>query len=137
MWFYEGKEFSEEMVGSYHSFVYLITDMQTGRMYVGRKVFSFRRTLPALKGMKRKRKVVTPSDWQEYWSSSEKLKALVAACPDPAARFRREILHLCRTAQEAAYLETREIFARDALISPDYLNDFVSCRINSIHVKTL
>ena len=64
------------------------------------------------------------------------MKKLVAE-NDDANRFHREILYLCKTFAEMNYIETREIFARDALLSDEYFNEYVMCRINASHVKHL
>lgn len=55
---------------SYVGFTYkiLYTD---GTVYFGKKNFTFNRTLPPLKGYKRKRKVVKESNWRKYEGSSE------------------------------------------------------------------
>lgn len=134
MWLYEGKEFTSEDIALY-GFVYLITDNKTDRKYIGRKAFFSRKTLPPLKGKTRKRKTVTESDWRSYYGSNGALKELVALHgPD---RFRREILHLCRSSSECAYWESKLQFQYDVLLSSDYFNDYIQCRISGSHVKTL
>lgn len=128
MWLYNGRELTEEEIKTNAGFVYCIHDTQRNMKYIGQKVFHFQKTLPPLKGSKRKRKIVTESDWREYYGSNETLKKIVAANSDPA-RFQREILYLCKTKQEMQYRETAEIFARNAIISHEYYNDYVTCRI--------
>ena len=70
MWSYNGKEFTSEMIEEYVGFVYIITNLETNMKYVGKKLFTSKRTLPPLKGKTRKRKVVKESDWMEYYGSS-------------------------------------------------------------------
>lgn len=136
MWHYQEREFTPEDVQANFGFVYEIHDNLNGKKYIGQKRFHFQKTLPPLKGQKRKRKIITPSDWENYHGSNETLKKAVAKNTDPT-RFRRDILYLCNSAAELNYIESREIFNRDALISDEYYNEYIQCRINSSHVKSL
>lgn len=135
MWYFQGKEFKTEDIGDYVGFVYEITNVENGRKYIGKKNFWSRKTLPPLKGQKRKRKVVKESDWQDYFGSSEEVKELV----EQRGReiFDREILHLCKNKGSLSYMETKEILSRDALLRDDYYNGIVQCRINKNHLKHL
>lgn len=56
-------------------FVYLITNEITNVKYIGSKRLHKKRTLPALKGKKRKRIVRGESDWRTYLSSCDELVA--------------------------------------------------------------
>ena len=49
--------------------------------------------------------------------------------------FKREILFLCKTKGEASYYEAKEQFARDALISEQYYNEWIMVRVRKSHVK--
>ena len=40
MWLYQGKSFTEEMIGDNVGFVYLITNHSSGKSYVGKKLFT-------------------------------------------------------------------------------------------------
>lgn len=104
-------------------------------MYLGKKVFFNRKKLPPLKGKTRKRTVITESGWQTYFGSNETIKALVET--DGPDRFKREILHLCRTKSECTYIEAKLQFEHDVLIRDDYYNDLIMARINRSHVRTL
>ena len=44
-------------------FVYMITNKEDGKFYIGKKSLYSHRTLPPLKGYKRKRKVIKESNW--------------------------------------------------------------------------
>jgi hypothetical protein len=131
-WTYQGNPFSEEDVGAYKAYVYLITNSVTGRKYIGKKKFLFKRT-KTLKG--KKKRVFAPSDWQDYYGSSEELKRDVAELG--VENFTREILHLCKTPGESSYLEAREQILADALLRDDYYNAFVGCKVHRNHVKAL
>ena len=135
MWLYNDEEFTSEMIEKYVGFVYIITNLETNMKYVGKKLFTSKRTLPPLKGKKRKRKVVKESDWMEYYGSSEEVKSLVEELG--ANSFKREILHLCNTRGEMSYLEAKEQFDREVLLDDTYYNGIINCKIHRSHVKRL
>lgn len=135
-WTYEGKPFSSEDINGHAGFVYEITDTFNGMRYIGKKKLSSTRTLKPLKGQKRKRKIVTESDWMDYYGSSEEVKALVEEFGRD--RFQRKILRLCKTTAEMSYYELKFQLECDALLKPDeYYNAFVGARINRSHLKHL
>ena len=76
MWYYNGEPLTEVPEG-YVGFVYVITDKSNGKMYVGKKGFWSKKTLPPLKGKTRKRRSLVESDWQKYYGSSEMVKELL------------------------------------------------------------
>jgi hypothetical protein len=135
MWLLGTTEFTSEMIGEYVGFVYIITDLTNNKMYVGKKLFSSKRTLPPLKGKTRKRKVIKESDWMSYYGSSEELMTLVES--NGPESFKREILHLCHSRGEMSYLEAKEQFDREVLLSDDYYNGIINCKIHKSHVKRL
>jgi hypothetical protein len=135
MWLLGTTEFTSEMIGEYVGFVYIITDLTSSKMYVGKKLFSSKRTLPPLKGKTRKRKVIKESDWMSYYGSSEELMTLVEN--NGPESFKREILHLCHSRGEMSYLEAKEQFDREVLLSDDYYNGIINCKIHKSHVKRL
>jgi hypothetical protein len=135
MWYYGDKEFTSEMIGDYIGFVYVITDRRNNKKYVGKKLFTSKRRLPPLKGKTRKRTVLKESDWMQYYGSSDEVKALVEELgPD---NFHREILHLCESKGVMSYLEAKEQFDRNVLLSDDYYNGIINCKIHRSHVKSL
>jgi len=135
MWSYRNGEFSSEMIGEYVGFVYVITDLVNRKKYVGKKLFKSTRRLAPLKGKTRKRKVTKESDWQDYFGSSEEVKMLVEERGRES--FYREILHLCNSKGELSYLEAKEQFDRDVLLSDEYYNGIINCRVNRKHVTGL
>lgn len=128
-WLYNGLPFA----GPDHcaiGFVYLITNRLDGRRYIGKKLFFFTKT-KTLKG--KKKRVKSESDWRDYWSSSEELKADVARLG--VENFSREILYLCDNKGTMNYLEAREQFDRRVLEEPGYYNGYIMCRLHKSHVK--
>lgn len=135
MWYYNEKVFTSEMIGDYIGFVYIITDLSNDKKYVGKKLFKSKRKLPPLKGKTRKRTVIKESDWQDYFGSSDEVKAIVEE--KGSENFHREILHLCKTKGELSYLELKEQMDREVLLSDDYYNGIIQVKIHKSHVRSL
>ena len=138
-WYYQGRVFdtaaaAQKIADGYIGFVYEVTDGVNGKKYIGKKLLTSTKTLPPLKGSKRKRKKVVHSDWQTYYGSSETVKQLVKERKDT---FFREILDLCKAKGELSYIEAKYHFDREVLLSEDYYNEFVGCKIHAKHVKNL
>ena len=137
MWHFEGKEYNppEEELKDWVGFVYIITDKSTDKMYVGKKLFWSRKTLPPLKGKKQKRRKVVPSDWQKYYGSSDTVKQLLLEHGEE--NFHREILYFCKSKGEMGYLEAKEQFDRNVLLDDRYYNGIINCRVHRSHVQSL
>lgn len=134
MWYYNNEPLTEVPEG-YIGFVYIITDKSTGKMYVGKKLFWSKKTLPPLKGKTRKRRSVVESDWQKYYGSSDLVKQLLKEHGEET--FHREILHLCKAKGEMGYLEAKEQFDRNVLLDDNYYNGIINCKIHRSHVRSL
>lgn len=118
MWLHE-KEFNPE---DYFGFVYLVTNLESGKKYIGKKFFHHTKKLPPLKGAKRKRTVTKESDWKSYYGSSKIIKEDISNLGKD--KFKREILRLCQGKKELTYWETKLQFAEGVLEKPDeYYND--------------
>jgi hypothetical protein len=135
MWYYGDTEFTSDMICDYVGYVYCITDLSNNKKYIGKKLFKSTRKLKPLKGQKRRRTKILESDWMDYYGSSEEVKMLVEE--KGPSNFHREIIHLCNTKGEMSYLEAKEQFDREVLLSDDYYNEFIGCKIHSRHVKNL
>lgn len=136
MWYYNDKEFTSEDIKDHAGFVYEITHIQSGMIYIGKKKFSSTTTLKPLKGQKRKRIKKVESDWQQYYGSSEEVKRRVLE--EGADQFSRKILRLCKTTAEMSYMELKEQVDRDVLLHPSkYFNAFVGAKIHRNHLKHL
>jgi len=138
MWLKDGKQWNppedfnpKEIYG----FVYLITNNQTGKKYVGKKFFWSQKTLPITKTRKRRKKTLVESDWRNYWGSNRHLQEDVENLGEE--QFTREILHLCRTKGECAYLELKEQVVREVLLTEDYYNGIIAVKCNASSVKNL
>ena len=124
----------EDCVG----FVYLITNLITGRKYIGKKLAKFSKTtykVVKLKNGNKKRKKIRSkidSDWQTYYGSSDFLKAEIAE--QGVDNYSRTILQFCSSKSEMSYVETKEQFVRDVLLSDEYYNSWITCKIHKAHV---
>ena len=125
-WTYQGNPV-DNIPDEYEGFVYLITNLTDGRMYIGKKLAKFKTTKPPLKGKKNKRRGHKESDWKTYWGSSDRLQADVAALGED--KFTREILYYCRSRAEMSYIEAREQFDRRVLESDNYYNGIINVRV--------
>ena len=109
------------------AFVYLITNNQNGMKYIGKKLAKFKTTKPPLKGRKNKRRGHKESDWRTYWGSSDYLNEDVAKLGE--GKFTREILEYCTTRGVMSYIEAELQFKHKVLLSDDYYNGIINCRI--------
>jgi len=129
-WIYQNNEVTELDIEKYHGFVYLITNLITGRKYIGKKIFKFTKKIPPLKGKKRKRTKIYESDWKLYYGSSKALLEDVELLG--ADNFSREILSLHVSKSSWTYYEVAGQFERDVLYAclpdetPEYYNDNIS-----------
>jgi hypothetical protein len=138
-WTYQGQvinELPEDCVG----FVYCITNIASGRQYIGKKLAKFSKTtyktVKLKNGTKKKKKIRSKidSDWQEYYGSSVELTADIEKLGKE--NFSREILHYCKSKAETSYIEAREQFDRKVLESNDYYNGQISVRVHGSHIKS-
>jgi hypothetical protein len=134
MWYYNDEPY-EAAYAEYQGFVYCITELDTGKKYIGKKFFWKPKTLPVNKTRKRKVKTITESDWKKYYGSSKEVKLLVET--KGVDNFRRDILKLCSTKGECSYWEAKLQFQYDVLLDNQYYNEFIGCKIHSSHIKGL
>ena len=109
-WTYQGSTFSSDDINSFFGFVYRITNLQTGKQYIGRKYFVQKRKP---RSGKSKRRVTSESDWKKYYGSSPVLKADVKQFG--RENFKREILSLHESLGKVNYEETKQLFLNNVL----------------------
>ena len=120
-WYYKGSAFTSDDINDLFGFVYRITNLRTGKQYIGRKYFWQKR-----KPKGGKRRVTSESNWKQYYGSSDELKRDIRR--DGKDSFRREILSLHTTLGRTNYEETKQLFLNEVLTkrltdgSPAYYN---------------
>jgi len=122
-WTYRNREITsiEDLPKDAFGFVYEI-EFDNGMKYLGQKYLIHKKTLPPLKGYKRKRKTFKESDWLTYTGSIK----------DPAVKekikmgtikpFSRTILKVCYHKKQLSYFEVKYMFIRNCLERGDYYN---------------
>ena len=123
-WTYEGANFTSDDINDFFGYVYRITNLTTGKQYIGRKYFTQRRKPRSGKG---KRRVTTESDWKKYYGSSAELKADVKTLGK--SNFKREILSLHTRLGDVNYEETKQLFLNNVLT--EALDDGTAAYYNS------
>ena len=107
-WYYKGSAFTSDDINDLFGFVYRITNLQSGKQYIGRKYFyQFR------KPRGKSRKVKSESDWKKYYGSSDELTADRKSIGNEC--FKREIMSLHTTKGWVNYEETRQLFLNNVL----------------------
>jgi hypothetical protein len=136
-WYYQDspvETLPEDCIG----FVYIITNLTNGRMYIGKKLAKFSKTtyktVKLKNGTKKKKKIKSKidSDWLTYYGSNDELNKDVTTLG--ADNFRREILYYCKTKAACSYIEAREQFSRRVLESKDYYNGHIQVRVHGSHI---
>ena len=107
-WIFNGHPFLSEDINDAFGFVYRITNVRTGRQYIGRKYFwQFR------KPRNKNRRVKSESDWKRYYGSSDELNQERILLGND--QFRREILSVQPTKGKVNFEETRQLFLNSVL----------------------
>ena len=126
-WIFEGTPFLSENIDDNFGFVYLITNLQNGRQYIGRKYFWSFRKPPG-----KKRRVKKESDWKKYYGSCPELREDIERIGKH--NFSRTILSLHKTAGKTNFEETRQLFIHGVLTEsldtggPAYYNSNILSR---------
>ena len=138
MWTFNN-EIVEELPENCVVFVYLITNLTSGRQYIGKKLSKFSKTsyktVTLKNGTKKKKKIKSKidSDWMTYYGSSIELNKDIEALGKE--NFKREILYYCNSKAECSYVEAREQFTRKVLETDDFYNGQISVRVHGSHIK--
>ncbi len=108
-WTYKGSTFSSDDINDFFGYVYRITNLQSGKQYIGRKYFWQKR-----KPRGGKKRITSESDWKKYYGSSDELKSdrklLGNSC------FKREIISLHKTKGKVNFYETKQLFLDNVLM---------------------
>lgn len=127
MWTFKNKEFTSDDIDKAFGFVYIITDTESGKKYIGQKHFWSKKTVQKNNV---KKKVKCESDWKKYKSSSELLKE------QSADKLIKEILYLCVSKGQMNYIETLVQMDLRVLENQDiWLNGIVNMRCHHTHHK--
>lgn len=115
----------KDLPGDYYGFIYKITNLDNGKIYIGRKNFYTKRKRRfgkreiAKMEDKRARKwewVIKESNWKTYNSSSKELKKDIKN----GAKIKKEILHLVKDENKMVYYETKYQFIHSVLEKGSY-----------------
>jgi len=132
-WLYNNKELNE-VSDEVFGFVYKITCNKTGRSYIGKKQTVSVRNVPLTKKdilewkeshtggrAPKKKQVIKPSKWQNYWGSNPDF--LIHVKEHGMENFTREVLKLCYNKKQLTYWETKYQFMEGVLESNDSFCD--------------
>ena len=123
-WKYRGEDFNEIPENAY-GFVYRITNISSGKMYIGKKQFiSVRRK--KVPGKTRRKVVKTEMKWREYTGSNKLLNEHILE--QGKDNFKFEVLALAYTKGQLSYLEENVQHKLNAIVSPNFYNDSIGSR---------
>lgn len=111
-------------IDDYYGYVYMTTNLENGRKYIGKKIFKHTTNkklgkkelaaLPTQRGRTpSKKKVIKESDWKTYYGSADEVKQWAKSTSSD--KLIRVILRLCHSSKELTYYETKYLFDYDVL----------------------
>lgn len=116
-----------------HGFVYIITNKETGKFYVGKKILRNNLTKKLTKKemlewskpgrVPKKKKEIKESNWKDYWGSNTELKEDVKSLGEGS--FDRQILQFCFSSKQLTYFETLWQLHYDVLCSQNCYNSSI------------
>ena len=143
-WTYQGRIFNDisDFPEGTYGFIYEVYHKPTGLKYIGKKVLYFernkklgKRALEELRQERKakgiggrvplKQKVITESDWKDYYGSHPYIKKYVKESKDLRQDFERKILDFVPSKKMLTYYECKHLFINDVLetYSHQYIND--------------
>jgi hypothetical protein len=128
MWLYNNTPIQippENAIG----FVYLITNLQNNKKYIGKKVFHFQKSIQ--KNLKKK-KIKVESDWKTYTGSNEDL---LNDIKNFTPELKQEIIQICYFRSELSYIEAYHQFINNVLIDSSYYNNWISVKVTRKHLN--
>ncbi len=113
-------------------FIYRITNISTGKFYIGKKIINNTTNIRMGKKEKAKiaedivgkgrrpskKKVIKESNWATYWGSSKQLLEDIKQLGEDA--FIREIIHYCYNKKQLSYYEMKYQIIYKVLEHPEY-----------------
>jgi len=133
-WTYQGRIFNNitDFPEDTYGFIYEVFHKPTGLKYIGKKVLFFERNKrlgkKALEELRQERKakgiggrvplkqkVITESDWKDYYGSHPEIKKYVKESTDLRKDFERKILDLVPNKKLLTYYECKHLFINDVL----------------------
>lgn len=109
-----------------YGFIYVITNNDTGRRYIGKKQCLTILKRAPLKGKKRRRWETKETDWRNYTSSSKELNDDLEKLG--IDKFSFDILRVCDNKAQLAYYEAKLQFEHDVLLDESYYNGIINLR---------
>lgn len=116
-----------------HGFVYIITNKETGKFYIGKKILRSNLSKKLTKKeisewtkpgrVPKKKKEVKESNWKEYFGSNQELKDDVKKLGPDA--FDRQILQFCNSSKQLTYFEMLWQIQCDVLCSKNCYNESI------------
>ena len=118
----EIKNIPEDAIG----FVYCITNLITGKKYIGKKLLQNKKKRKPLKGRVNARRYMVESDWKTYTGSSPSLNEYIEK--NGKKDFVFEIISFHSSKLLLSYYETKEIIDRNAIFDNTFYNEVLNCR---------
>lgn len=110
-----------------YGFIYCITNIVNGRMYIGKKQCLSKRKLPKRKNKIKRVTKIVDTDWKTYTGSCKELNDDIQTYGKQSFKF--EILRFCSSKWELGYYEICEQIKREVLTSNKYYNGIINCRL--------
>ena len=138
MWLYQNKEIKsiEDLPKDVFGFIYIITNNETGKFYIGKKLIQHKKTkklgkkaiaLQEGRGRKKMKEVsYQESDWIDYWGSCKPLLEDIQTLGEN--KFKKEILIFAYKSKQLNYLETKTQFVMEVLEVDTSYNTNISGR---------
>jgi hypothetical protein len=111
----------------FFGFIYEITNIVTGKFYIGKKQCLRKIKRKPLKGKTRNRIDHKESDWKSYAGSSNDLLEDIKKYSKENFTFK--ILRFCNSKWELSYFEAKEQMSRDVLLIENSYNGILNLRI--------
>jgi hypothetical protein len=126
--------FPEEHATGHYGFIYIITNLETNRFYIGKKAFIHNKKKKLTKkeiaehtGAGRKpitRVDKVDSGWKNYYGSSKELLADVKLLGED--KFERVIIHFAKNKKQLTFLELQEQIIHNVLFINNSYNDNIA-----------